>query len=65
LSGGMAYKILAGSLGSLGSSMIIRILIKLLNVILSGSVGLAVFYGICLLLGAREVKGYVKRFTRL
>jgi len=39
-------------------------LIKLLNVILSGSAALAVFYGICLLLGVPEVKGYVKRFTR-
>jgi hypothetical protein len=65
LAGGLFYKILAGSLGSLGSTVIVRLLIKLLNVILSGSAALAVFYGICLLLGVREIKGYVKRFTRL
>jgi len=64
LAGGLLYKILAASLGSLDSSLIVRLLIKLLNVVLSGSAGLAVFYGICLLLGVREVKGYVKRFLR-
>jgi putative peptidoglycan lipid II flippase len=38
-------------------------LLKLANVCLSGGAALIVFYVVCRLLGAREVRAYVKRFT--
>jgi putative peptidoglycan lipid II flippase len=65
LAGGIFHGLLSKSLAWQGASGLIRLLVKLVNVTLSGSAGLAVFYAVCLLLGAREVKGYVKRFTRL
>jgi hypothetical protein len=65
LAGGIFHGLLSKSLGGLGASGLIGILVKMVNVTLSGAAGLAVFYAVCLLLGAREVKGYVKRFTRL
>jgi putative peptidoglycan lipid II flippase len=39
--------------------------VNLAGIILCGAVGLVVFYGACCLLGVREVRSYVKRFTKL
>lgn len=43
----------------LGSSIWIR----LASVVVSGGAGLAIFYGLCLLLGVAEAKDYLKRFV--
>jgi len=63
--GGIFYRLLAETFGLAGTAGLTRLLAKLANVILSGSAALAIFYAACLLLGASEVKSYVKRFTRL
>jgi putative peptidoglycan lipid II flippase len=38
--------------------------VNLAGIILCGAVGLVVFYGVCCLFGVREVRSYVKRFTK-
>jgi pilus assembly protein TadC len=37
---------------------------RLLSVILSGLIGLGLFYFVCSLLGMKEVKEYLKRFSK-
>jgi putative peptidoglycan lipid II flippase len=39
--------------------------VKLVGVIFCGGVGLVLFYGICRLLGAHEVRAYVNRFLKI
>jgi peptidoglycan biosynthesis protein MviN/MurJ (putative lipid II flippase) len=38
--------------------------IRLASVVVGGGAGLAIFYGLCLLLGVAEAKDYLKRFVR-
>ncbi len=57
-------RILTAALAGLAATGLIRLLVMLLIVILSVSASLAVFYGVCMLLDVREVRGYVKRFAR-